>query len=311
MITHMDFKELQRLYESQKGDIKIVLSEGQTKMVASNIISFVSPTLDKMLNIQMMESIIKTVDMSKYGPNNVDRFLRYVYYKDTSWFHDIESIAEDLCELYSMADYYQVSKLKTFLDKKIDVSKRDMRECDRAYHMTEMLSCFDKYGTLFDKFKNSYIDHITHGIRRSIALYYDCEDAHKDKQYSWCCIHASKPYADNYNAYRVDPSRVNSAFGCICTNLHKKHKDNKLLNEHDHEVPNGVSITVKYATHLCCLHSLYRDPNRSQIVYDSTVYNKAYLSELPANIRSEILERITITNIARDVDEQDEQCYEP
>ena len=81
----MDTSEYKKLYESDTGDVTILLSDGEKKVI-SHILCHISPVFRAALNGKMKESTEKVFDMTKYNSQVVDYALRFIYYKEDEEF---------------------------------------------------------------------------------------------------------------------------------------------------------------------------------------------------------------------------------
>src|SRR5437868_4531454 len=103
----MDIALLEKLYESNSGDV-IIVTKNKTIKVLSNIIKTISPTIDRMLTNETEGEETGKIDMSHYHPDNVDKIFRYIYYKEIKFNKD--PILN--CELFMMLERYELEEFR-------------------------------------------------------------------------------------------------------------------------------------------------------------------------------------------------------
>ncbi|AYV84555.1 MAG: hypothetical protein Hyperionvirus29_8 [Hyperionvirus sp.] len=278
----MDVNKFKLLYESGIGDVTLLLNGGEKKVI-SYILCFISPMFKTMLNNGMKETTEKIIDMKKYNTKSVDLMLRHIYY-DGCKDNDIDS--KNICELYIMADYYDLSDFKERIIQ-ILKSTNPQDEKKNATWTSELLNEFEMYGPLFDEFKNIYSAYISGMIKSNITDFIICKRNHESLTYSWCCMHEVQKYSEEYKHYTDDKKKL----GCICTNLKNKLPGNRsvMLSYHEEgKEPNEYTHNTEY----CCKHSIKIAESRKKYMQKSILYNRAYIDKLPVKVKGEIVELI-------------------
>lgn len=264
-----DASQLKKLYESNSGDLTIVLRSGSKIRVISHFLTQISPVFDKMLRTDMLEAKDKIIDLSAYCDTSVDILLRNIYYnyspldsKKNVWHHNI-------CETISLLNIYQIDKLK---NKLISHIERHIAS-DDLNRTLSMLIDFQDYGTLFENIKIKYCNHLASMFNRST-----CYDLIGESKYGWCCMHSYKKVDNKYCTYLVNVDKIEK-YGCVCVNLKKKNCEPSLL-KYDME---SVAVTDKFYAGRCCTH-------KNSNVTGS--YNYEYFMKLPEDVRNHILKKL-------------------
>jgi hypothetical protein len=298
---HMNEYDLEALYERNDGDVKVTTAIGERTAI-SHFLKFVSPMFDKALTSKMREGKEGVIDLSHYNPEYVDVMLRCIHY-DTSGKslqkYDKPEHAADLCELYTMADCYEVTKLKERVGDLLlrKVSTEDgsrpfgfmysvfpppVDESTRRQWFANLLHAFDKYGGLFDSYRDCYIQFIVSMVReRSLAETF-CRRVNTVHRHSWCCEHPSGSYPTAYEPFRIWET---NKYGCICTYFREHGNSHTWDYLKDFTAERDKVPSDKYFTGWCCRHN----PQ----VQRSKEYDKKFLLTLPAKVRERILDALT------------------
>jgi hypothetical protein len=247
---------LRKLYESNSGDISIV-TRGKKINVLLNIIRIVSPIMGKMLSDEKDDQT-REVDMSHFHPDNIDRVLRYIYYRETK-FYDSASLN---CELLILVEQCELPKFKDMIIKNINnITSREMDEGTRAKLISQYLSCIDDetYPDIRDKF----IEYISNKLIGNIANKV-CYDTKGGSEYKWCCKHNNAESTSN-NCSSV---REGGKYACICICMGMI----DMIEPYDIE---------NFFVDRCCLHR--------NICINEEIYDYKYLKSLPEDVISDTM----------------------
>lgn len=106
----------EELLKSNKGDILIKLKDGKQLKVISYLITNRSSVFKTMLEPSMQESATRVVDLSsQYSLEAFHEFMAYIYYNKTC----AGLYLPLLFEILSIADYYEVDGLRTYINNRI------------------------------------------------------------------------------------------------------------------------------------------------------------------------------------------------
>jgi len=112
---------LKSIYESGIGDVRIISSDGIRFMVQSSVICVKGSIFEDLMH-KWEEAEDRTIPV-QYTREQLDRFLRYVYYRDLP----SDTLVETFFDIYRMVDFFQMSQLR---DEMIEVFSKKIAEKD-------------------------------------------------------------------------------------------------------------------------------------------------------------------------------------
>jgi BTB/POZ domain. len=264
----MNTEQLKKLYESDKGDVKIKMKT-KTKYVISYILTNISVVFKEMLIEEKngKKHKRKFLDMTDKNEYVLDLVLRYIYYGYNPIDETKENeklVQENICEIIALFDYFRIRETSLIeYMKKIDNinSKLILKRFEK----------FELHYNLFETIRIKYCDYIIENYKKSIKNSI-CYDDMGYGKHRWCCEHGNKSVSllvlNNFH-------KQEGKYACI--HYLAENKSNK-IDEH----------TLK---NRCCLH------REKHIVRDDLGYK--FINKLPETDKEYVLKNILLLKLCK------------